>query len=123
MNGPHSGERFAFGAFAIAGSIAIVLGLFNFAPLDPDSAAALGFFIAIPLTLLALLLLALAVIYTLFFHRHRLLLTLSAAALLFMVEMVGEYGPVLLYNATPLIYGVITTTICATWFICAEKKR
>ncbi len=121
MGRPLTSDDGAFGCFLIAGVISLVLGAVNITVSDPNTLAALGFFIAIPLTMLALLLMALALLYTIFVHHHKLLMLLSAITLLFLIEMAGEYGPAFFYNATPVIYGVATIALSLFWFVRASN--
>ncbi len=117
-----TGEKIAFVCFFASGCITLIIGTLNVVPLDRNSAATVGFFVAIPLAVVTMLLMAIAIFYSLFSHHHKGSMILSIITLLFAIEMMGEYGPPLLYNVSPLIYGITVILISAFCLIRSKKQ-
>ena len=104
--------RLAYGCFLFCGLTSLVtVGLELIAP-DRNAAAGLLIMIGAPLILIALVALGIGIVVTIQYPNPALLV-LSGASVLFLVEMVGEYGSADFYNAAPAIYGVVAVGISA----------
>lgn len=122
MNKHISKYDFAYGLFFICGLLILILGIVSIIPVDLNTAAALGFSVGIPLTMISLLLMVIAILYTVFLRRNKPLVGLSLITILFIIEMLGEYGPPFLYNVSPIIYGTVSITITILWFLVYRKR-
>lgn len=112
----------AYACFLFAGLVALITAALSFAPVEGGWAGGLGLLVAVPLSLLALAAIGLGVLLSLLLWRHWPLPVLSAASLLLLAEIVGEYGPVAFYNAAPVIYGLIVLAVSAAWFLFARRR-
>lgn len=113
----------AYGCFAFCGLVALLIGLFTFLPFGFESAGGFGYLLLIPLTAMALGAMLLGLVFALRLLRHWPLALLALASLLLIAEIVTEFGPVLLFNLAPLIYGVIACGFGGAWFFVLRKRR
>ena len=122
MNKPLDGIDFVYGCFLVCGLIILILAFVSIIPVDSNTAVGLGFFVAIPLTMLLLFIMFIAVLSTIFFRRNGQLIILSIITLLLVIELIGEFGPPFLYEASPIIYAIVTFTITISWFFVYRKR-
>lgn len=113
----------AYGCFTFCGLVALLVGLFTFLPIGFESAGGFGYLLLIPLTAMSLGAMLLGLIFALRLHRHWPLALLALVSLLLIAEIVTEFGPVLLFNLAPLIYGIFACGFGSAWFFALRKRR
>ena len=112
----------AYGCFTFCGLVALLIGLFTFLPIGFDSAGGFGYLLLIPLTAMSFGAMLLGLIMAARLFRHRPLALLALVSLLFVAEIVTEFGPVLLFNLAPLIYGLVACGFGGAWFFALRKR-
>lgn len=122
MNKNRAKYDLAYGCFSYCGFAALVVGVVSAMPMDSDAAGVFGFLLAIPLALGALAAMLVGLALSALLWKHWPLLILSAMTILFVAEVVTEYGSVALYNIAPLIYGIGTLVISGIWFAILRAK-
>ncbi len=105
----------AYGCFAYCGLAAIAIGVMSWLPMDSGVAGTLGLLLAVPMALAAIAAMLAGIVLSAMLWRHWPLPLLSALSLLLVAEIFGEFGPVELYNAAPLVYGAANLTLCGMW--------
>ncbi len=68
-------------------------------PMDDNTAASLGFLVAILLAIASLVAMVVGIVLSIRIWEDWSLVILSGMSLLFVAEMLAEYGPTALYNA------------------------
>lgn len=112
----------AYGCFTFCGLVALLIGLFTFLPFGFGSAGGFGYLLLIPLTAMSLGAMLLGLIFALRLYRHWPLALLALASLLLIAEIVTEFGPVLLFNLAPLVYGLVACGFGGAWFFALRKR-
>lgn len=112
----------AYGCFTFCGLVALLIGMFTFLPIGFESAGGFGYLLLIPLTAMSLGAMLLGLVFAARLLRHRPLALLTLASLLLVAEIVTEFGPVLLFNLAPLIYGVIACGLGCVWFFALRRR-
>ncbi len=121
---PHNRWQYdvAYGCFAFCGLVALLIGLFTFLPFGFGAAGGFGYLLLIPLTAMSLGAMLLGLIFAARLFRHWPLALLALVSLLFIAEIVTEFGPVLLFNLAPLAYGLVTCAFGIAWFLFRRKR-
>ncbi len=112
----------AYGCFVFCGLVALLIGIFTFMPFGFGSAGGFGYLLLIPLTAMSLGAMLLGLVFALRLYRHWPLALLALASLLFVAEIVTEFGSVFLFNIAPLIYGVLACGLGGNWFFALRKR-
>ena len=112
----------AYGSFGFAGAAYLLIGAAGYIPMDNGIAGGLGLLIFVPLSFASTIAILTGVGYSIVFFRRRQFIFLSALSVLFLFEIIADYGPRLLYEAAPFIYGVITFAFCYNWFFRRRKE-
>ena len=94
----------------------------TFFPMGARFSGPFGFLVFIPLFLGSMAALLLGLIYTVKLYHHWPLVLLALLTLLFVAEVVTEFGSVLFYNLAPLIYGVSACGFSFAWFLIMRKR-
>jgi hypothetical protein len=123
MHRGHSKLDLAYGCFAYCGLAAIAIGAMSWFPMDSGVAGTLGLLLAVPMALAALAAMLAGIVLSLMLWRHWPLPLLSALSLLLVAEIVGEFGSVELYNAAPIVYGVVSLAISGICFVSGRNRR
>lgn len=113
----------AYGCFTFCGLVALLIGLFTFMPFGFGAAGGFGYLLLIPLTAMSLGAMLLGLIMAARLFRHRPLVVLALVSLLFVAEIVTEFGSVLLFNLAPLIYGLVACGFGGAWFFALRKRH
>jgi hypothetical protein len=112
----------AYAGFLFCGVAALIISALEWIPMDLTTAQGVGFLVVLPLALAAL---PTAVVCVILGFRHwsdvRLLL-LSILTILVVIEIATEAGSVAFYNAVPVVYAVVTTALCLTWFLVGRRR-
>ncbi len=112
----------AYGCFLFCGVAVLLISELSFIPMDDGTAGGLGFLVFIPLSLVALVAMAVGIGYTIRLYNHWPLVVLSLLSVLFIAEVVTEYGSAKLYNAVPILYGLSASGFSLAWFLILRKR-
>ena len=112
----------AYGSFLFCGLVALLTSVLSYIPMDSGTAGGIGFLVLIPLALASLGAMAVGIVQAIRYYRHWPLIILSVLTLLFLAEIVTEYGSVKFYNMAPIIYGLCVCAICFAWFGFLRKR-
>ena len=105
------------------GAVAFFIGVLSFVPMGSGVAGGIGLLIGIPLAIAAIAAMGAGLIYTIILFRHWPLIVLLIMTILFVTEIVTEFGPVVFYNLAPIIYGIITSIFGLAWFTKFRKEH
>src|SRR5438445_514936 len=89
----------AHGCFVLCGLTALIISGIGAIPMDSSTAAGLGFLVAIPLFLASLGAMVVGIVLSIRNWKDWTLVLLSAISLLFVAEILTEYGSTGFYNA------------------------
>ena len=92
-------------------------------PMGSGMAGGLGFLVAIPLFLVSLAAMLVGIVQSLRFWKEWSLVILTGMSILFIAELVTEYGSTAFYNAVPIVYGVGVVAISGVWFLVLRRRR
>ena len=123
VKGTRSEYDLAHGCFLFCGFTALIISGMSAIPMDSGTAGGLGFLVAIPLVLASLVAMGLGFLMSLLHWDDWLLVTLSGMTVLFLAEVLVEYGSTAFYNAVPVAYGIGVVTISGAWFVVLRRKR
>ena len=112
----------AYGCFLFSGVVALSISGLSFIPMDTGSAGGLGFLVLVPLSITLLVAMVVGIGCTIQLYYHWPLIVLSLLSVLFVAELVTEYGSAKFYNIVPILYGVITCVFSAAWFLVFRKR-
>lgn len=112
----------AYGCFLFCGLVVLFLGILSFIPMDDGIAGGLGFLVFIPLSMASLVAMVVGIGFSIRFYHHWPLVVLSLLSVLFIAEVVTEYGPAMLYNAVPILYGISACGFSLAWFLVLRKR-
>jgi len=111
----------AYACFAFCGGVALFIGILSFVPMGTGAAGGIGILIMVPLSIASIGAMIAGFVYTVILFKHWPLVVLSLLTLLFVAEVVTEFGPVIFYNLVPVIYGIITSIFGFLWFTAGRK--
>ena len=84
----------AYGCFLFCGVVALSISCLSFIPMDTGIAGGLGFLVVIPLSMASLVAMVIGIGYTIRLYHHWPLVALSLLSVLFVAELVAEYGSI-----------------------------
>jgi hypothetical protein len=113
----------AYGCFFFCGVVALLISTISVIPMDTGTSGGLGFMVLIPLSIASLVAMVIGISYTIRFRQHRPLVVLSLFSVLFVAEVVTEYGSVKFYNAVSTLYGLTTCGFSLAWFFVLRKQK
>ncbi len=122
IRGNRSQYDVAYGCFLFCGLATLSISAVMYAPIDEGLKVFLLFW-ASPLILASLVVMLIGIVLSVRLWRHWALLILSIMSVLYVAEMVFEYGSSAFYNAVPVVYGIGVVTICGVWFLILRGKR
>lgn len=105
----------AYGCFLFCGMAALIISSLSFIPIDPGI---LGFFVVMPLFMVSLVAMAIGIGYTIRLYHHWPLVVISLFSVLFVAEVVADYGSVVL----PILYGISACVFSFAWFLVLRKR-
>lgn len=112
----------AYACFLFAGVAALALSLGSRLPVSSGAAGVFGFLVAIPLMLASLAAIGYGVFAAARLRRPSLLVLLAALSVLYVIQTFGEFGPVGLRNAAPVVYGTSVVLACGLWFLVLRRR-
>jgi len=112
----------AYGCFLFCGVAALLISSLSFITIDTGTAGVLGFLVAIPLSMVSLVAMLVGIGYTIRPYHHWPLVALSLFSLLFLAEVITEYGSAEFYNAVPILYGLSACGFSFAWFLFLRKR-
>lgn len=112
----------AYGCFLFIGVVLLFISILSFIPMGNGVAGGLGFLVMIPLAIASLMAMVVGIGYSARLYHHWPLVFLSLLSILFVAEMVTEYGPVAFYNMVPVLYGASTCAFSLVWFLILRKR-
>jgi hypothetical protein len=113
----------AYGCFLFCGMTALLITVFGKAAKDDDTAALLGFFVAIPLALASFAAMVAALVLSAILWRHWPLLILSGLTVLSVAVVAMVRGSEAFYNSAAILYGVGVVAMTGLWFLVLRKKH
>ena len=123
MKGRRSEYDRAYGYFLFCGFTALFISGMSAIPMTSGTAGGLGFLVAIPLFLASLAAMVGGMVLTVRLWNDWFLVSLSGMSLLFLAEIITEYGTTAFYNAVPVVYGVGVVAISGVWFLVLRRRR
>jgi len=112
----------AYGSFLFCGVVALSISILSYIPMGSGTAGGLGFLVFIPLSLASLAAIVVGIVHTIKRYHHWQLVVLSVLSVMFVAEMITEYGSVMFYNLVPIVYGVCTCVFSFVWFVILRKR-
>jgi hypothetical protein len=112
----------AYGSFLFCGVVALSISVLSYIPMDSGTAGVMGFLVFIPLSLASLAAIVVGIVLAIKLYHHWQLIILSVLSVMFVAEMITEYGSVMFYNMVPIFYGVITCAFSLVWFGILRKR-
>lgn len=122
MKGKRSGYDLAHGCFLLCGSSALIISAMGAIPAASGTAGGLGFLVAIPLSLASLVAMVSGLVLTIRLWKDWSLIILSGMSLLFIAELLSEYGSAAFYNAVPVVYGAGVVAISGAWILVLRRR-
>ena len=113
----------AYACFFTCGTAIVVVSLLSLLPTNDGTAAGLGFFVAVPLGIVALSGLLAGLGYTIAAWPQAPLIVLAVCSLLFIVEFFFEIGPGKFYNGVTFAYGMVAMAVPGWWFLSGRRGR
>lgn len=113
----------AYGCFLLCGLTTLIISTIGAIPMDDNTAAGLGFLVAIPLAIASLVAMVVGIVLSIRIWEDWSLVILSGMSLLFVAGMLTEYGSTAFYNAVPFVYGIGVVAISGAWFLVRRKSR
>jgi hypothetical protein len=113
----------AYACFTFCGGVALFIGVLSFVPMGTGTAGGIGILIMVPLSIASIGAMIAGLVYTVILFKHWPFVLLSLLSLLFIAEVVTEFGPVVFYNLVPVIYGIITSIFGFLWFTAGRKHH
>ena len=112
----------AYYGFLVPGILALIGSLGGAMTADTTIAAAVGFFILIPLAIVALAAVPAGVVYSIKVRTDAALWLLSILTIVMVIEVFAEAGSAGFYNAMGLVYGLLVLALEASWFLLRRER-
>jgi hypothetical protein len=124
MNNRHTKLKsydIAYSSFLICGVVVLLTAITSLIPMSTGTAGSIGFLILIPLSIISAIALLVGLLYAIRLRQHMPLTVLAILSVLFVVEVISEFGPSLFYNSVNWIYGSIAIFMPLWWFFIKRK--
>src|ERR1043166_9271194 len=110
----------AYSCFLVPAALCLIAAIANAVQMNDANAALIGFFVMIPVTLVALVTTLIGVFYSIVFWRDGVLPMLSVLTLIMITVVLLEASKIELYG---LIYGILVLVLEASWFLKRRRIR
>ena len=110
----------AYSCFLVPAALCLIVAIADAVAMNDANAALMGFFVLIPLTLVALVATLIGVFYSIVFWRDGVLPMLSFLTLIMIMVVLLEVGKIELYG---LLYGILVIVLEASWFLKRRRIR
>jgi hypothetical protein len=91
--------------------------------MSDGTAGGIGILLAVPLFLASLGAMAAGIILTIRLRKDWSLIILTGMSVLFIAEILTEYGSTAFYNSVPILYGIGCIAISGVWFLILRRRR
>jgi hypothetical protein len=111
----------AYGSFLFCGVVVLLTAIISLIPMSAGTAGGIGFLVLIPLSVLSITALLIGIWYAVRLRHNIPLIMLAILSILFVVEVITEFGSPLFYNSVNWIYGLIAIFLPLWWFFIKRK--
>ena len=113
---------FAYGCFLFCGVVVFLTAVIGLIPMSTGTAGGIGFLILIPLSVVTIIVLFVGLWRTIVLQKQIALTVLAGISILFVAEIMTEFGSPLFYNVVNWTYGSITILLALRWFFIKRKN-
>ena len=113
---------FAYGCFLFCGAVIFLTTVIGLIPMSTGTAGGIGFLILIPLSVVTIIVLFIGLWRVIVLQKQIALTVLAGISVLFVAEIVTEFGSPLFYNVANWTYGSIAILLPLRWFFIKRKN-
>jgi len=113
---------FTYGCFLFCGVIVLLTAVISLIPMNTGTAGGIGFFVLIPLSVVTIIVLFIGLWRALILQKQIALTVLAGISVLFVAEIMTEFGSPLFYNIVNWTYGSIAILLPLRWFFIKRKN-
>jgi len=110
----------AYGCFFVPAALSLIAVTADAVPMNDANAALIGFFVMIPLTVVALVTTLIGVFYSILLWRDGVLPILSLLTIIMITVVFSDAGKIELCG---LIYGILVLVLEGSWFLKRRRIR